>query len=115
MTTVPAEEPNVVGWLQLDELVADWPDAPEEPRLTALATAAHEQCVAFAPELPVGATPPASWGEAQRLQLMHLWARAKAGNGDGYGPEGFIISTYPLVLEARSLLRPKRSPLRGLR
>ena len=105
-----------VGWVDTEQLAADgeleWLDAPEEPELSKLLHVAFEVCSAYAPavEGPV----PVSWAEAQMLQAKHVYARSRSGNGDSMGAEGFSISTFPLVLEARSLLRPKRSPLAGL-
>ena len=103
-----------VGWVNTEDITDRWLDAPEEPELTELLEIAHEVCSAYAPTLPAGTAVPAGWGKAQLLQAQHVYARAKSGNGDSTGPDGFQISTYPLVLEARSLIRPKRSPFAGL-
>jgi hypothetical protein len=103
-----------VGWLETEDVVDEWLDAPDEPELSRLLDIAYEAAAAYAPELPAGAKVPAGWGKAQLLHAQHVHARGKSGNGDSMGPDGFQISTYPLVLEARSLLRPKRSPLKGL-
>lgn len=103
----------VVGWVDAAALAATWFDAPEEPELSALLTAAHEVCAAYAPA-PAPDPLPESWRLAQVLQTKHLYARSKAGNADGIGPDGYQISTFPLVLEARNLLRPRRNPLLGL-
>lgn len=104
-----------VGWLKTEDVAEDWLDAPEEPELSDLLEIAFENCTAYAPALPKGASVPKGWAKAQLLQAQHVYARGKSGNGDSMGPEGFAISTYPLVLESRTLLRPKRSPLAGLR
>jgi hypothetical protein len=103
-----------VGWVQTEDITDRWLDAPEDPELSELLEIAHDTCTAYAPALPAGTEVPAGWGKAQLLQAQHIYARAKSGNGDSMGPDGFQISTYPLVLEARSLLRPKRSPFAGL-
>lgn len=103
-----------VGWLDTEDVVEEWMDAPDGGELETLLDIAYEACAAYAPELPAGTKVPAGWGKAQLLHAQHLYARGKSGNGDSTGPEGYTISTYPLVLEARSLLRPKRSPFAGL-
>lgn len=103
----------LVGWVDPVALKAEWWDAPEEPEFTALLTAAYEVCLAYAPT-PVPATIPESWKLAQKLQAKHLFARDKSGNAGTMGPDGYQVSTFPLVLEARNLLRPKRGPFEGL-
>ena len=104
-----------VGWVETEDVVEEWLDAPDGQELADLLETAHDSCSADAPALPAGAPVPKGWAKAQLLQAQHIYARGKSGTGDSMGPEGFTISTYPLVLESRSLLRPKRSPLKGLR
>jgi len=105
----------VVGWLETEDILDRWPDAPDDPELSAILTAAHEQCDAFAPARVEGAPPTESMKLAQLLQAQHLWARKRAGNGEGFGPEGYMVQTYPLVMESRALLRAKHgNPFRGL-
>jgi hypothetical protein len=104
---------GLVGWVDPVQLKAEWWDAPEEPELSNLLGVAYEVCLAYAPQ-PVPATIPASWAMAQKLQAKHLYARDKAGNAASIGPDGYQVSTFPLVLEARTLLRPRRSPFAGL-
>lgn len=110
---------SLVGWLDTDDVAELWFDAPDGPELVDLLTVAYEVCEAFAPAIPPepDGTPgqvPKRYERAQLLQAKHVWARSKAGNQDSIGPDGYQVSTFPLVLEARSLLRPKRSPLKGL-
>lgn len=101
-----------VGWLDTVRVEAEWFEAPEEPELTDLLTGAYNVCLAYAPTPP--ATIPPEWKTAQLLQAKHVYARSKAGNGESMGPDGYAVSTFPLVLEARNLLRPRRNPLLGL-
>lgn len=103
-----------VGWVDSVALGAEWWDAPDQAQLIKLLGVAHENCLAYAPALAEGAPVPKSWEQAQVLWTKHLYARDKAGNGATVGPDGFAVSTFPLVLEARSLLRPKTSPYAGL-
>lgn len=103
----------LVGWLDTTAVVADWSDAPVQATLVQLLAVAHEQLEAYAPK-PVLDPPPESYKLAQLLLTQHLWARKRSGDGDTYGPDGFQFSTYPLVMEARGLIRPRTSPLAGL-
>jgi hypothetical protein len=95
-----------VGWVDTEDIIERWMDAPEEPELSELLEIAHDVCSAYAPALPAGAAVPLRFGKAQLLQAQHIYARAKSGNGDSIGPDGYAVSTYTLVLEARTLLRP---------
>ena len=103
----------VVGWVDSVALKAEWWDAPELPELEDLLAVAHGVCLAYAPK-PVPALVPPGHKMAQVLQAKHLYARDKSGNRDSVGPDGYTVSTFPLVLEARTLLRPKGNPLEGL-
>jgi hypothetical protein len=106
----------LIGWVDTDEILDYWSDAPDYVPGGVLATlldTAHELLAGYA-----GATlidpAPARYTFAQILLTQHLWARKQAGDGNGFGAEGFTMSTYPLVLEARGLMRPKTSPFAGL-
>jgi hypothetical protein len=101
-----------VGWVDSVDVKEEWWDSPDLPQLERLLKTAHEQCLAYAPTPPE--VIPESWKQAQILWTKHLYARDKSGNGGTVGPDGFTVSTFPLVLEARSLLRPKTSPFKGL-
>lgn len=102
----------LAGWLDPATVPDTWFDAPAEPELTELLTGAYNVCLAYAPTPP--ATIPPEWRTAQLLQAKHMYARSKAGNGDSIGPDGYQVSTFPLVLEARNLLRPRRNPFLGV-
>ena len=114
-----------IGWVDTDALDALWPASTqlELEDLTMLLQASYAACAAYAPPMPLapddtGAlvpTVPASWELAQVMHAKHLFARFRSGNADTIGPDGYTISTYPMVLEARSLLRPKRPAFKGLR
>lgn len=124
-TTVPLAG-DVVGWVTLDEAAGLWEDVDllEQETQRRVLAAAHEVAVDYlrdadgtytdpreedpAREIPEG------WKVAQVMLARHVWARMRTGNSDSIGPDGYQLSTYPLVLEARTLLRPKRSPLAGL-
>lgn len=103
---------TIVGWVDLEALKESWWDSPDLDDLQELLEVAHEVCLAYAPTPP--ATIPKSWKKAQVLHAKHLYARDKGGNRDAVGPDGYTVSTFPLVLESRSLLRPRRSPFEGL-
>jgi len=102
-----------VGWVDTEDVSEDWLDAPEGDALAELLETAFEVCSAYAPPRPAGPVPQ-SWKDAQLLQAQHVYARRRSGNGETMGPDGYSTSTYVLVLEARQLIRPKRSPLKGL-
>lgn len=94
-----------VGWVDTEDVIERWLDAPEEPELSELLEIAHDVCSAYAPA-NVPSPVPLRYGKAQLLQAQHIYARSKSGNGDSIGPDGYAVSTYSLVLEARNLLRP---------
>lgn len=110
----------LIGWIDSVAEMESWTEGPEAgEELELLLGVAFEKLSEWAPKpLPAG-TPeepiPARYIYAQRLLTQHLWARKRAGDGEGFGADGFMISTYPLVREAYEAIRPKRSPLRGLR
>lgn len=107
----------LIGWVDPDQVDTLWPESTqlEESDLVTFLTAAHDACLAYAPALAAGAPVPAGWVLAQVMHAKHLYARFRTGNRDTFGPDGYTISTYPLVMEARSLLRPRRPAWRGLR
>lgn len=105
----------LIGWADTQKVADGWADAPEDAQLIELLGTAHEVLVEYVGQGQVLDPPPLRYTLAQTLLAQHLWARKRGGDGDSYGPEGFTFSTYPLVMEARSLMKPKTSPLAGLR
>ena len=109
----------LVGWLDPAKDFDDWVDRPEEPLFSLLLKTAHEKLEEWAPHpLPAGTESdpvPARYKLAQRLLTQHLAARKRAGDGDGFGADGYMIQTYPLVREAYDAIRPKRPSFLGLR
>lgn len=109
---------SVIGWLSLREAIDLWPNAPEDteadyPLLANLMATAHEYLESKARRLD---PPPERYKKAQVLYMQHLHNRARSGDGDTpMGADGLAVSTYPLVMEAISLVSMGRSPLRGLR
>jgi hypothetical protein len=117
----------LIGWLDPETDLGDWMDAPEDDlELRSFLETAYEKLLDWAPEpVPTGLLldedgetvldpVPARYKYAQRLLAQHLAARKRAGDGEGFGSDGFMISTYPLVREAYEAVRPRRSPLKGL-
>ena len=96
-------------WATIDQVRDRWADAPlDDVVLTSMLEAAHEQCVAYAPALALGATLPASYVEAEVLQLRALYqAQERDGDVIGYG-DGYAIRVRPLGQDVKSLLRPRR-------
>lgn len=119
-TDLPDAPEERVGWVTPTQAEQLWADADmmETAALREVLEAAHAACVAWLTpshgEYVEPAEVPASWRTAQVLWARHIWARSRTGNSDQLGPDGMAVSTYPLVMEARSLLRPKRSPWAGL-
>lgn len=103
----------VLGWIDPATDFEDWADAPEPADLEQVVWTAYAKCLAWAPA-PIPEIIPEQYKYAQKLLTQHLWARKRAGDGEGFGADGFMISTYPLVREAFDALRPKRGPLAGL-
>lgn len=124
--TEPAPSPEFVGWVDVAQVGALWEDADllEAATLREVLAAAHEDAVDYLRdtlgeytdpgELDPPQEVPHRWRVAQVMLAKHLWARMRTGNADSIGPDGLQLSTYPLVLEARAQLRPRRSPLAGL-
>lgn len=110
---------DLIGWLDPVIEHQKWADGPaDEDDLAELLEVAFEKLAEWAPKpLPAGTTGdpvPHRYKFAQRLLAQHLWVRKQAGDGEGFGAEGYMIQTYPLVREAYEAVRPKRSPLEGL-
>lgn len=109
-----------IGWVDPDSLDTLWPESAqlETADLDLYLDAAYTVCAAYAPPLPTDqagdAIVPPAWQLAQVMHAKHLYARFRTGNRDQLGADGYAISTYPLVMEARGLLRPKRPAYRGL-
>lgn len=107
------------GWVDTVRDLEGWADGPaDQAEVEQLAWVAYEKAAAWAPKpLPAG-TPadpyPHGYKYAQKLLIKHLWARKQAGDGEGFGPDGYMIQTYPLVREAFDAIRPKQSPFAGL-
>lgn len=125
--TTPETVPGVVvGWVDLTEAEELWEDAAhlETRALRMVLATAHEDAVDYLRDTDGDYTDPREldppqeipqrWKVAQIMLARHIWARMRTGNQDSYGPDGLALSTYPLVLEARAQLRPKRSPLGGI-
>lgn len=105
----------VIGWVDTAELDELWADAPAYTAGGALATlldTAYDLLAAYG--APLLDPAPARYTLAQVLLTQHLWARKQAGDSSTYGGSDFQMSTFPLVLEARGLMRPRTSPFAGL-
>lgn len=109
---------TVIGWLSIQEAIDLWPQAPEDqeehfPILANLMATAHEFLEFYAVQVDPA---PERYKKAQVLYMQHLHNRARSGDGDTVmGADGLAVSTYPLVMEARSLVSMGRAPIRGLR
>lgn len=101
---------EIDGWLSLEQARAQWADAPlEDLFLFQLLDTAKEQCVAYAPVLPLGAVVPARYVQAQLTQARALYQSTIANQNDNVGIEGFAVRVFPLDFTIRAMLRPKRA------
>lgn len=110
---------DTVGWVTIEEAIDLWADAPGEEEdgfkdLASLLGAAHEVLAPMGPVVAAEAQTPERYKQAQLLYSQHLWSRRQGGNAESYGPEGVQVSTFPMVLEAYSLMRAGRRTARGL-
>lgn len=96
-----------MAWITLDQLRARWADAPlDDVLLDEMLQAAHEQCAAYAPDVPLGGVVPARYREAEALQARAL-GQSQERDGDvlGFG-DGFAVRVRPLGADVKALLRP---------
>lgn len=99
-----------MAYATVDQVRARWSDAPmDDVLLNEMLAAVHEQILAYAPALPIGALVPARYVEAEVLQLRALGA-AQLRDGDvlGFG-DGFAVRVRPLGEDVKALLRPRRA------
>lgn len=102
----------LIGWVDTDspDLLELWPESANIDQQTRdrLLRAAHEQCSAYAPVLPVGAPIPDRWPFAQILQAGEIYSAASR-DGDVIGfSDQVAIRVRPLGNDVRALLRPRR-------
>ena len=98
------------GWLSLELARAQWADAPlDDVFLFQLLDTAKEQCLAYAPALPIGAPIPARYLQAQETQSRALYQSTIANQADNVGIEGFTVRVFPLDFTIRAMLRPKKA------
>lgn len=122
MTEPAPTEPNVIGYIDLTELEDQWIQAPETADLERLARIAAGKVDAWGPALPLNDLGAAVVSEdefarrsyAQELLIKHLWTRKAAGDGEGFGDDGYLINTFPMVREAYDAVRPRTSLLSRL-
>lgn len=110
-----------IGYVDPDKDLGEWVDGPADTHLRdLLLEAAGEKAASWAPKKRFGAqragsdAPPARYILAQVLLVKHLWARKQAGDGEGFGTDGYMIQTYPLVREAYDLMTTGKNPFAGL-
>lgn len=109
----------VVGFVDTEKDLGAWVDGPGTAAETnMLLQVAYTKAAAWAPKpLPAGTEDdpvPYAYTFAQILLTKHLWARKQAGDGQGFGADGYMIQTYPLVREAYDAIRPSQGPFAGL-
>lgn len=108
-----------IGFVDVERDLGEWVDGPADSHtLHMLVATAAAKAQAWAPKpLPAGTDEdpiPYNYTFAQIMLTKHLWARKQAGDGEGFGADGYMIQTYPLVREAYDAIRPRRNVLAGL-
>ncbi len=100
----------------LNELWADSAHLSDET-LSVLLSIARTAVEAYAPALAFPEDAPPTYRVAQILQARHVWATASSGGEGSFGPDGYMLtaSSWPLVMAARDLVRPKRHPFLSIR
>lgn len=97
------------------DIGAVWADAAtiDEPVLIALLKGARRAVDAYAPD----GTDEEILEMATVMHARHVWASAAGGNNAEFGPDGYQVtaSTWPLVMAARDLLRPRGNLLNQVR
>jgi hypothetical protein len=102
-----------MAWATDTDAARHWPDAAsiDPAALSELLDAAYEQCVAYAPALPVTDPPtpvPASYMLANVYQAREIYAASQRGESDVIGFGDYAIRARPLTAAVKQLLRPKR-------
>lgn len=99
-----------MSWATIEQVRDRWADAPSmnDVLLADMLEAAHEQLVAYAPALELGALVPKRYVEAEVLQVRAL-GQSQQRDGDvlGFG-DGFAVRVRPLGEDVKALLRPRR-------
>lgn len=108
----------VIGWVDTDTDLNEWPDAPsDENTLARYLGAAHEQCLDFLPHTrdeagvlqPVTPAPvPERFKLAQILQARGLYNSVATGPGDQLGDGSLGVTVFPMDWSVKNLLRPRR-------
>ena len=101
---------EATGWLTLEQARSQWADAPlDDIFLWQILETAKTQCIAYAPVLPLGASVPLNYVQAQLTQSRALYQSTIANQNDSVGIEGFTVRVFPLDFTIRAMLRPKRA------
>ena len=126
----PLPDPVVVGWVDVDALVASasWAAHADPDDLTAALAAAYEECVLYGPldnrrrrwtePDPADPTPPAVPARFARAQALQARAHIRAGtsgSSDAQGFDGVQVTVFPMDWKVKNLLRPRRAVRRGPR
>lgn len=96
---------------EADSLIDEmWPDAStlDDGTVQTVLEAAQEQCASYAPPLSEGQQVPSSYKVALLMQARATWRSMIAGSGDTIGPDGYVVTVYPMDRTVKALLRPQR-------
>jgi len=92
-----------------------WRDAPSSAEVQEQLDASQEQCLEFATSQPAEdyIVPPegipARWRIAHLIQARALWTAKQANPQDQLGVDGIGVRVYPMDMQVKALLRPKRA------
>ena len=120
-----ADVTGVIGWVDGDDLAArqDWAARMDPADLAEVLQVAYELGCEFGPLLAGGIpwTPdypgpvPARFVRAQAAHARDI-ARASYVENDGQiGPDGFVLTVWPMDRTIKNLYRPRRGNRRGPR
>ncbi len=97
------------GWLSLEDARQDWADAPTSDATTyRILESAKVSCINYAPKSKLIDGVPGHFVQAQLMQARAVWQATKTGDEDQLGADGLTVRVYPLDLNVKAQLRPKR-------
>lgn len=112
--SVPPVDPELIGWVTLEEARTYWNDVKLATRYTQLLGAAFEMCEEYAPKLAPDAPIPNRYREAQVLAAQAIYQASRTiGDTMGQEGEGYALATPVLSGQIRQLLRPGMGGLIG--
>ncbi|WP_036967838.1 hypothetical protein [Promicromonospora kroppenstedtii] len=123
--TEPLPDPVVIGWVDVDALVASasWAAHADPDDLADALSSAYEECLLYEPLdnnrrvwTPDTVGPvPARLARAQALQARASIRESVSNGGDAQGFDGVQVTVFPLDWRVKQLLRPRKAVRKGPR